>query len=97
MKNLNYLMDHILYQIFKIILNKPYNPSIRIYINKIKDGVAFKIKIVHFENLINHFQGSTKDLDCNDFIDTETLFDDIRRKGISLRMYKKIKWNLNRN
>ena len=44
MKNLDYLMDHILYQIFEIILNislktqgeKTDNPSIRIYVNKIE-------------------------------------------------------------
>ena len=42
MKNLNYLLIHILYQIFKIMLNiykkkhreKADNPSIRIYIYK---------------------------------------------------------------
>ena len=40
MKNLNYLMDHILYQIFKIILylkkhaEKTDNPSIKICVNK---------------------------------------------------------------
>ena len=52
MKNLNYLMSHILYQIFKIILNiyilekhgeKTVNPLIRIYINKIKNQIIFKI------------------------------------------------------
>ena len=52
MKNLNYLMGHILYQIFKIILNIFFkknetftdNPSIRIYINKIENRITFKIK-----------------------------------------------------
>ena len=42
-KNLNYLMDHILYQIFTIIFiisqkkpgQKTDNPSVRIYVNKI--------------------------------------------------------------
>ena len=45
-------MGHILYQIFKIILNiylkkcgeKTVNPSIRIYINKIENRVTFRIK-----------------------------------------------------
>ena len=45
-------MDHILYQIFKIILNiffkkhgeKTNNPSIWIYINKVENKVTFKIK-----------------------------------------------------
>ena len=52
MKNLNYLMDHILYQIFKISLKiylkkhgeKTVNPSIRIYINKIENRITFKIE-----------------------------------------------------
>ena len=52
MKNLNYLIDHILYQKFKIILNissKKHekitdNPSIKIYINKIENRVTFRIK-----------------------------------------------------
>ena len=52
---------------------------------------------VNFENLIYHFKGSTKDLDFSDFIDSETLFDDISCKRLSLRMYKKIKWSLDRN
>ena len=53
MKNLNYLMYHILYQIFKIILNiylkkrhgeKTVNPSIRIYLNKIENIITFEFK-----------------------------------------------------
>ena len=50
-KILNYLMDDILYQIFKIILNIFYknmrvihNPSIGIYINEIENRIIFKIK-----------------------------------------------------
>ena len=49
--NLIYMMDHILYLIFKIILsissrNKavPDSPPIQIYINKTKNYVVFKIK-----------------------------------------------------
>ena len=50
--NLNYQMDHIQYQIFKIILSifprkivkSVDNPSIRIYVNKIGNRVTFKIK-----------------------------------------------------
>ena len=53
MKNLIYLMDRILYQIFKIIVNislkkhkeKASNPSITIFVNKIENRIAFKIKI----------------------------------------------------
>ena len=60
MKNLNYLMDHILYQKFKIILNIPSknhekitdNPSIRIYINKIENKVTFKIKPGYYFELL---------------------------------------------
>ena len=51
MINLNYLMDHILYQIFRIILSilkkkqneNDANPSIRrIYVSKIENRIAFK-------------------------------------------------------
>ena len=49
--NLNYLMDHIQYQTFKIIFSiflrnseNVDNPSIRIYVNKIENRIAFKIK-----------------------------------------------------
>ena len=48
MKNLNYLMGHIVYQILKIILNlkkawkKTVNPSIRIYLNKLKIELLLK-------------------------------------------------------
>ena len=56
MKNLNYLMDHVLYQIIKIILNiylKKYgeqtvNLSPRIYIYEIKSRITFKIKKIHY-------------------------------------------------
>ena len=54
MKNLNYLIDHIIYQIFKIILNislkkhreiiNDDNPSIKIYVNQIENRISFKIK-----------------------------------------------------
>ena len=37
---------------------------------------------VNFQNLIYHFKGPTKDIDFNDFIDAETLFDDIRSTKI---------------
>ena len=59
MKNLEYLIDSILYQIFKIILNihkkyeeKTINPSIRIYINKIENRITFKIKIRYYLELL---------------------------------------------
>ena len=56
MKNLNYFMDHNLYQIFKNILRMSSkekkkknetvtdNPSIKIYVNKIENWLTFKIK-----------------------------------------------------
>ena len=58
--NLNYLMDHILYQKFKIILNissKKHekitdNPSIKIYINKIENRVTFRIKPGYYFELL---------------------------------------------
>ena len=51
MKNLNYLMDHILYQIFILFWmlkehrERTDNPSIRIYVNEIENRITFKIKI----------------------------------------------------
>ena len=60
MKNLNDLMDHILYQIFKIILNislkkthgeKTDNPAIRIYVNKIESRITCKIKTKYYLEL----------------------------------------------
>ena len=58
--NLNYLMYHILYQIFKINLNmylkkhgeKAVNPSICIYINKIENRITFKINTEHYVQLL---------------------------------------------
>ena len=65
-------MDHILYQIFKIILN-PYlkkhreetvNPSIRIYTNEIENKITFKIKTGYYLELLTpetlKLIGSTK-------------------------------------
>ena len=60
MKSLNYMMDDILYQIFKIILNislKKHdtvtdNPSIRIYVNKIENRIIFKIKTGYYLELL---------------------------------------------
>ena len=52
MMNLIYLMGHILFQKFKIILNRSLikhetianNPPVQIYVNKIKSRIVFKIK-----------------------------------------------------
>ena len=35
-----------------------------------------------FQNLMYHFKGPTKDINFNDLIDAETLFDDIKPKKI---------------
>ena len=72
LKNLIYLMDHILYLIFKIILNisskkhgeKTANPSIRIYINIKYNRITFKIKAGYYLELLTpetmKLIGSTK-------------------------------------
>ena len=59
MKNFNYLMDHILYQIFEVILNifkkhgeKTDNPSIITYINKIENIITSKIKRGYYLKLL---------------------------------------------
>ena len=59
MKSLNYLMDHTIYQIFKIILincwkkrKKTVNPSIRIYANKMENTITFKIKTGYYFELL---------------------------------------------
>ena len=72
MKRLNYLIDHVLYQIFKITLNislknetvTPDNPSIMIYVNKIENRITFKIKTGYYLELLTpetmKLLGSTK-------------------------------------
>ena len=58
MLNLNYQMDHILYQIFKIILSiskkseEIDNPSIKIYVNIIENRTTFKIKTDYYLELL---------------------------------------------
>ena len=59
MKNLNYLIDHILYQIFKIFQyilkkhgEKTVNSSIRIYRNKMENRITFKIKTGYYLELL---------------------------------------------
>ena len=59
-KKLNYLTDHILYQILKIILciflkrhgEKSDNPSISIYENKIENRITFKSKAGFYLKLL---------------------------------------------
>ena len=71
---MNYLVDYILYQIFKTILNisrkhgeKTNNPSIRIYVKKKKKigkRIVFRIKIGYYLELLMpetmNLPGSTK-------------------------------------
>ena len=60
MKNLNFQIDHIPYQIFKIILSifkKNHgenidNHSIGIYVNKIKSRITFTIKTGYYLELL---------------------------------------------
>ena len=59
-KSLNYLIHHILYQMFKTILNVPWrkhgektdNHPIRIYLNKIENRITFKIKTKYYLELL---------------------------------------------
>ena len=69
MKNLNYLMAHILYQIFKFTLNISLktvtdNLSIMVYVNKIENRITFKMKTGYYLELLTpetiKFLGITK-------------------------------------
>ena len=59
MVNLNHLMGHIMYQIFKIFISIPLkkhesltgNPTIRTFVNKIENGIRFKILIRYYRIL----------------------------------------------
>ena len=72
------LMDHILFEIYKIILNTSSNkhetpsnnPLVQIYLNRIKNRIVFKIKTVYKLELLSSetmkLLGSTKiDIDQN--------------------------------
>ena len=58
--NLNYVMDRLLYQMFKIILNKlpkkhetlTENPPMKIHANKIENRITFKIKSGNYLGLL---------------------------------------------
>ena len=60
MKNLNYLKDHILYQVFNIILNISEikhetvtdNPSIKIYVTKIESRITFKTNTGYYLEIL---------------------------------------------
>ena len=60
MKSFNFVVYHILYLIFKTILNislkkhgkKTNNPSIRIYVNKVANRITFRIKTGYFLGLL---------------------------------------------
>ena len=58
-KNLNYLMYHILYQIFKIFLSisrksgkKAVNLPLTIYVNNIENRITFKIKAGNYLEIL---------------------------------------------
>ena len=48
---------------------------------RLHNSVNFQ-NYVNFQNLMYHFKSPTKDIDSNDFINAETLFDDINSKKI---------------
>ena len=72
MMNLIFLMDHILFQIFKVILSAllkkhetiANNPPVQIYINKLKNRIVFEIKTGYKLELLSpdtmKLLGSTK-------------------------------------
>ena len=72
MMNLIFLMDHILFQIFKIILSTllkkhetiANNPPVQIYTNKLKNRIVFEIKTGYKLELLSpdtmKLLGSTK-------------------------------------
>ena len=72
MMNLIFLMDHILFQIFKVILSAllkkhetiANNPPVQIYTNKLKNRIVFEIKTGYKLELLSpdtmKLLGSTK-------------------------------------
>ena len=78
MKNLNDLMDHILYQIFKITLNlflkkhgeKTDTLSLRTYVNEKENRLAFRIKTRYYLKVLTpemmKLFGSTKSMKTKD-------------------------------
>ena len=59
MKNLNYLMDYIRYEMFKIILNISYktwgktvDSLINIFVNKIESRIMFKINTGYYLEIL---------------------------------------------
>ena len=72
MMNLIFLMDHILFQIFKVILSTllkkqetiANNPPVQIYTNKLKNRIVFEIKTGYKLELLSpdtmKLLGSTK-------------------------------------
>ena len=56
---MNYQIDHLLYQIFKIISSifeknweKTDNPSLRVYLNKIENRITFEIKAGYYLEIL---------------------------------------------
>ena len=59
MTDSNYLMDHVIYQIFKCINKKigkltDHPPIVIIYVNKIENRIASQIKSKYYLELLTH-------------------------------------------
>ena len=61
----------------------PLNKQKEIFYNLVAERIEEIKKLrnsINFQNLIDHFKSPTKDVNFNDFIDAEALFDDIENK-----------------
>ena len=61
----------------------PLNKQKEIFYNLVAERIKEIKKLrnsINFQNLIDHFKSPTKDVNFNDFIDAEALFDDIENK-----------------
>ena len=61
----------------------PLNKQKEIFYNLVAERIEEIKKLrnsINFQNLIDHFKSPTKDVNFDDFIDAEVLFDDIENK-----------------
>ena len=61
----------------------PLNKQKEIFYNLVAERIEEIKKLrnsINFQNLIDHFKSPTEDVNFNDFIDAEALFDDIENK-----------------
>ena len=61
----------------------PLNKQKEIFYNLVAERIEEIKKLrnsINFQNLIDHCKSPTKDVNFNDFIDAEALFDDIENK-----------------